>query len=304
MLPNPLAWLCVAEEVRRALDQSLPVVALETTVITHGLPFPENLELAQQMEAEIRAVGAIPATIGVVEGKACVGFTPVQLEHLAKAKGLSKLSSRDIGPAVAQKLSGGTTVAGTLLVAHQVGIRVFATGGIGGVHREAPFDVSADLWQLAQSPLMVVCAGAKAILDIPATLEVLETFGVPVIGYQSDDFPAFYSRSSGCPVSVRVDSPAEVYRVAQAHWEAGMCSGLVVAQPPPESVALPRVVVDEAIKTALRLCRKRGLRGQQVTPFLLQQVSQLTHGASLQANLALLLNNARLAAQIALIFGK
>jgi len=293
-------WLKLSVEVQRALEAGGAVVALETAVVTHGLPYPQNLELAQQMEAEVRACGATPATIGVVAGTAWVGVPPAGLETLAKDKGLDKLSARDVGAAVASGRSGGTTVAGTLLLAQRAGIRLFATGGIGGVHREANFDISADLQQLAVTPLIVVCAGAKAILDLPATLEVLETYGVPVIGYQTDEFPAFYSRSSGLPVSARADSPQQVCQIARAHWQAGMPGGLVAAQPPPESAALPRERVEAAIQSALRRCQEQGVRGQAVTPFLLREVSALTAGDSLQANLALLLNNARLAAQIAL----
>lgn len=293
------SWLKVSEEVEQALQVGRPVVALETTVITHGLPAPENLHLAQGMEAEVRSGGAVPATVGLIEGMAWVGLSQEQLEFLARTPGLFKISARDLGPAVAMKRSGGTTVAGTLRAAHLAGIRVFATGGIGGVHRGATFDISADLWQLAVTPMVVVCAGAKAILDLPATLEVLETCGVPVVGYQTDEFPAFYSRSSGLPVSARVETPTEAARLAEVHWQAGMQSAVLVAQPPPEEAALSREIVESAIRSALQEGQAKGIRGQQVTPFLLQQMNALTGGASLKANLALLLNNARLAAQIA-----
>jgi pseudouridine-5'-phosphate glycosidase len=291
--------IILAEEVRQAVKLGSPVVALESTVITHGLPYPQNLQLAKDMEAEVRQHGALPATVGVVDGQVFVGLDAGQLAALAQGEGLVKVSVRDYGPAMALGLSGGTTVAGTLRAAHLAGLRIFATGGIGGVHRQAPFDVSADLVQLARTPLVVVCAGAKAILDLPATLEVLETYGVPVIGYQTDEFPAFYSRSSGLPVSARVDTPEQVALVAQAHRALGMTSAVLVCVPPPEDDALPAEQVNGAIEQALAEAQEAHIRGQQVTPFLLRRVSELTHGSSLRANLALLRNNARVAAQIA-----
>ncbi len=280
----------------------LPLVALESTVITHGLPFPDNLRLAQDMENEVRASGAVPATIAVLEGKVCAGLNQVQLERIASGVNeadFHKISSRDFATVLAHHQSGGTTVAATLAVAHLVGIKVFATGGIGGVHRQAPFDESADLEQLAHTPLVVVCAGAKAILDLPATLERLETLGVPVIGYQTDDFPAFYSRSSGLKTSGRVEGPEEAAAVARNHWEMGFQSAVLVTVPLPEDLAIPREEFDVAIQKALEEAQEQGVRGQKVTPFLLKRVSELTKGASLRANLALLVNNARVAAMIA-----
>jgi pseudouridine-5'-phosphate glycosidase len=294
-----LFTIILAAEVRRAVENGSPVVALESTVITHGLPYPQNLQLANDMEAEVRQQGAVPATVGVVDGQVYVGLDAGQLAALAQGEGLIKVSVRDYGPAMALGLSGGTTVAGTLLAANLAGLRVFATGGIGGVHRQAPFDVSTDLMQLARTPLVVVCAGAKAILDLPATLEMLETYGVPVIGYQTDEFPAFYSRGSGLPVCARVDTPEQVARVAQAHWALGMTSAVLLCVPPPEEEALPAEQVNGAIEQALAEAQEGHIRGQQVTPFLLRRVSELTHGSSLRANLALLRNNARVAAQIA-----
>ncbi|MCU0486678.1 MAG: pseudouridine-5'-phosphate glycosidase [Anaerolineales bacterium] len=267
--------------------------------ITHGLPYPENLQLARDMESEVRQQNAVPATVGVVDGRIYVGLDESQHEHLATGQGMVKVSVRDFAPAMVGGRSGGTTVAGTLLAANLAGLKVFATGGIGGVHRNAPFDVSTDLIGLSRTPLVVVCAGAKAILDIPATLEVLETYGVPVIGYQTDDFPAFYSRSSGLPVSARVDSPEQVAQIAQAHWGLGLPSAVLVCVPPPEEVALPIEAVAGAIDQALAEAQAAGIHGQAVTPFLLQRVGELTHGNSLRTNLALLRNNARVAAQIA-----
>jgi pseudouridine-5'-phosphate glycosidase len=299
-MPNklPSSFVLLAE-VKEALAAGRPVVALESTVITHGLPFPENLSLAREMEAVVRANQATPATIAVIEGQVRIGLDDRSLENLAQDKNARKISVRDFGPAIAQKASGGTTVAGTLLAASTAGIKVFATGGIGGVHRDAPFDVSTDLSQLANSPVVVVCAGAKAILDLPATLEKLETLAVPVIGYQTDEFPAFYSRVSGLPVSARADTPREVAAIAKAHWELAGGRGLLVAAPPPSEAALPAAEVETHIRQALAEAREQGIIGQAVTPFLLARVSELSGGASLNANLALLLNNARIAAQIA-----
>ena len=293
-------FIIVSQEVSQALDSHKPVVALESTVITHGLPYPDNLHLARRMESEVRTVGAIPAAVAVLDGKVHVGVSDSELERLATDKKLHKVSVRDIAPLIASRQGGGTTVAGTLFVAHAVGIRLFATGGIGGVHRQAPFDISADLVQLSRAPLIVVCAGAKAILDLPATLEVLETFGVPVIGYQTDEFPAFYARSSGLPLSARADTPEQVAAIAIAHWQMGLRSAVLVAQPPPDEVALPAELVDAAVQQALQEAEMQHIRGQPLTPFLLSRVNALTGGQSLQANLALLVNNARLAAKIAL----
>ena len=287
-------------EVENAMLLGEPVVALESTVITHGLPYPENLKLARSMEQEIRQAGAVPATIAIVDGWICLGLEAEKLEFLACTRNLSKISGRDIAPAVALKRSGGTTVAGTLAIARTAGLRVFATGGIGGVHRQAPFDISADLMELSHSPLVVICAGAKAILDLPRTLEMLETLGVPVAGYQTDEFPAFYSLSSGLPVSVRVDSPRQAADLAQAHWGMGFISALLLAQPPPSETALPVETVQAAVDQALEELQRHQIHGQAVTPFLLQRVSELTDGSSLQTNLALLRNNARLAAQVAI----
>jgi pseudouridylate synthase len=289
-------------EVAEALAIKKPVVALESTVITHGLPFPENERLAQRLEAEIRTHGCVPATIAVLDGVICVGLEQDQIDRLSRPGQMLKLSSRDLAPAVAAHKSGGTTVAGTLAVAQIAGIRVFSTGGIGGVHRQAPFDVSADLKQLALSPLVVVCAGAKAILDIPATLEVLETYGVPVIGFMTNDFPAFYSTSSGRPVSARVDSPKEVVDLAQSHWELGLQSAVLIAVPPPADVAMDHEVIESAVQSALDEAKLKNIIGQAVTPFLLSRVSELTGGMSLKANLGLLLNNARIGAEIAKCF--
>jgi len=286
-------------DVAKARQLKAPLVALETTVVTHGLPYPQNVELARDMEAQVRAHGATPATIAVLEGMIQVGLNDTQLDSLTQQDELLKISRRDYATALARKLSGGTTVAGTLIAAAAAGIQVFATGGIGGVHRSPEFDISTDLQELSRTPVIVVCAGAKAILDLAATLEYLETMGVPVVGYKTDEFPAFYSLSSGLPVSVRCDSPDEVADLAKAHWSLGINSALLVVVPPPTEVALPVEEVEISINQALFEAEEQGIRGQEATPFLLGRVSELTGQASLKANLGLLLNNARVAAKIA-----
>ncbi|HEU5011404.1 MAG TPA: pseudouridine-5'-phosphate glycosidase [Roseiflexaceae bacterium] len=291
----------VAPDVRAALDSRQPVVALESTVISHGLPYPHNLELARSMEAEIRAVGATPATIGVVGGVPTIGLSANELEHFAHAEGVLKLSRRDIAYAVAMKRDGATTVAATMALAAAAGIQVFATGGIGGVHRGArdTWDISGDLTELARTAVLVVCAGAKSILDLPATLEYLETAGVPVLGMATDEFPAFYSAASRMPVGSRVESPVEAAAVWQAHLTLGGGSGMLVAVAPPADVALPRDMVEAAIERALARAAEAGVRGQAVTPFLLSAVAEETEGESMQTNIALLRQNARVAAEIA-----
>jgi len=289
----------ILPEVEQGLKLGKPVVALESTVITHGLPYPENVNLANDMELEIREQGCIPATIAIVDGKICIGLDGILIDRLVQGGEVVKISARDIAAAMVNEKSGGTTVAGTLAIAQLAGIKVFATGGIGGVHRGTPFDVSADLGQLGRSQLVVVCAGAKAILDIPATLEVLETNGVPVIGYKTDEFPAFYSLSSGLPVSARADLPDEIAKLAKTHWEMGMASCILVAVPPPIEVALESSEVESAIQMALKEALDSQIHGQAVTPYLLRRVNELTGGTSLKANLGLLRNNARVAAEIA-----
>jgi pseudouridine-5'-phosphate glycosidase len=289
----------LSSEVVQARESNAPLVALESTVITHGLPFPENQDLARDMETEVRREGALPATIALLDGLVQVGLSEEQLERLARETDLRKVSPRDLARLIIKQESGGTTVAGTIFLAEKTGIKVFATGGIGGVHRQAGMDISADLPQLATTPIIVVCAGAKAILDLPATLEYLETSSVPVIGYQTDEFPAFYSRSSGLPVSVRLDTPQEVEKFAQAHWEMEMRSAVLVTVPPPLEVALTNDEIEGAINQALEEASITDIHGQAVTPYLLKRVNELSGGASLRSNLGLLRNNARIAAQIA-----
>ncbi len=288
-----------------------PRVALESTVISHGLPYPHNLRLALRLEEIVREEGAEPATVGVIAGEIIVGLSRPQIEHLATAANVRKVSRRDLPIVVARRLDGATTVATTAWAARRAGISVFATGGIGGVHRIAApeatggtagvlaADISADLPELAETPIVVVCAGAKAILDLPATLEWLETHGVPVIGYQTDEFPAFYNRSSGLPVDVRADTPTEVAALFRAQRALGLPAGLLVAVPVPAAYELPAEQMTTAIGQALREAAGRGIKGKALTPFLLARISELTGEASLRANLALLENNARVAAQIA-----
>jgi pseudouridine-5'-phosphate glycosidase len=287
-------------EVKNALDQGRAVVGLESTVITHGLPSPENIEVAQAIEATVREQGAVPATIAVLRGEITVGLTPEQLIYLGSAKNVRKCSRRDFPIVIARGEDGATTVAGTMMVAHWAGIRIFATGGIGGVHRGQPFDESADLLELGRTPVAVVCAGAKAILDLPLTLEVLETEGVPVIGYQTDEFPAFYSRSSGLPLEMRVETPQEVAAILKTHDQLGLNAGTLIAQPIPVEAEWPVAEAQGVIEEALRDAAAHHITGKAVTPYLLQRVSDLSGERSKTANIALLLNNARLAAQIAL----
>ena len=288
-----------SHEINRAFDLTLPIVALESTVVTHGLPRPQNLSLARDMENTVREEGAVPATVGVLKGKVRIGMSDSDLDELANDPKPRKVSQRDFATAAVKTESGGTTVAGTMFAAQQVGIKVFATGGIGGVHKESAFDISTDLKALASIPMIVVCAGAKAILDLPATMEFLETMAVPVVGYRTDNFPAFYSRESGLKVSVKLDTPDEIVQLAQAHWQMGMRSAILVTNPVPAEDAIPKAEMDNFIAQASQEAIQKGKRGQELTPFLLQRISELTRGRSLNTNISLLLNNARLAAQIA-----
>lgn len=291
-------------EIARALKLGSPIVALESTVITHGLPHPQNLDLARDMEKQVRGVGAIPATVALLDGKIRLGLSDGELVRLSESDAslptgrFAKVSHRDFATAIVKKMDGGTTVAGTMLAAHMAGIKVFATGGIGGVHKESPFDISTDLKALAETPMIVVCAGAKAILDLPATLEYLETMGVPVVGYQTDEFPAFYSRESGLKVSARLDSPKEVAEFAKAHWSLGLRSAVLVTNPVPATESIPKSGMEPVIAKASKEAMEKGIHGQELTPFLLSRINELTEGRSLKANLALLLNNARLAGEI------
>jgi pseudouridylate synthase len=299
MQANLPPFYYLSDEVSNALNRGDPIVVLESTVITHGLPFPDNLMLANDMQQELWKQGVVPAMVAVLEGRIIVGMRDDWLEGLVNSDHLYKLSSRDLARAVVKRQSGGVTVAGTMAIAYQVGIPVFATGGIGGVHRGGTADISADLVQLAKTPMFVVCSGAKAILDLPATLEFLETHSVLVVGYQTEDFPGFYSHTSGLPVDTKADSVKEVVDIAQTHWKLGLKSAILVSVPVPGEVALENVLVEEAIQTAINEASQKGVHGKQVTPFLLERVRQLTGGKSLKANLGLLLNNVKVAGEIA-----
>ncbi len=299
-MQNLSAYLSLSKEVQNALEAQHPVVALESTVIAHGLPYPTNLETARAMEETIRAEGAVPATIGIHDGKIVVGLSGTEIEQLAQAENVLKVSRRDIAVALATGQLGATTVAGTVLCAHLAGIRFFATGGIGGVHRgaESSMDISADLTELSHTPVLVVCAGAKSILDLDLTLEYLETQGVPILGWQTTMFPAFYTRSSGRSLQQRVDAASVVATIARTQWECGL-KGLVIACPIPEEFAMDAGPLEAATEEALLLAREQGIHGSATTPFLLSHVAKVTSGASVKANQALLLNNARLAAHFA-----
>lgn len=294
-------YLTFTQEVQQALEHNLPVVALETTIISHGMPYPQNIEMAKEVEQIIRDNGAVPATIGLMNGKIKIGLNESELEEFATNKSVEKVSRRDFPYILATGKIGATTVAGTMIAAQLAGIKVFATGGIGGVHREGEitWDVSADLTELAQTNVAVVCAGAKSILDIGRTLEYLETQGVPVVGYKCDEFPSFYSRESGYQVDFRLDAPQEVAAVMDAKWKLGLNGGLVIANPVPEADALDYNEIEAVIQRALQEAKENGIAGKKVTPFILDKVKQLTAGKSLQTNIALVKHNAEVAAQIA-----
>lgn len=291
----------IAPEVQAALDAKAPVVALESTIITHGMPWPQNLQTAQAVEAAVRAGGAVPATMAVIEGRLCIGLPPERLEALAQAEGVAKLSRADLAACIATGGTGATTVASTMIAARMAGIEVFATGGIGGVHRgaEESFDISADLSELAQTPVTVVAAGAKAILDLPKTLEVLETGGVPVIAFGQDDFPAFWSRSSGLAAPLRMDDAAAIARAHRIRAALALPGGQLVANPVPAGDEIPREEIAPIVERALTEAEAQGIAGKAVTPYLLGRIFELTEGRSLATNIALVLNNARLAAGIA-----
>ncbi len=291
-------YLNFSPEVKAALDENRPVVALESTLITHGLPYPANLETAQAMEAAIRDAGATPATIAILKGKITVGLTNDQLEMLATAQNVRKCSRRDLPIAVGLGEDGATTVAGTMIIAHKAGIAVFATGGIGGVHRGQPFDVSADLIELGRTPVAVVCSGAKAILDLPLTLEVLETHGVPIIGLGIDTLPAFYTRSSGLPIDACVETPEQIASIIKAAQMLHAQHGILITVPVPVEDEL-QGDAESAIVQATQEAHDQGIHGKAITPFVLGRVAELTEGRSRTANTALLVNNARTAAHIA-----
>jgi len=294
-----LSLLNIAPDVANAMRAQRPVVALESTVIAHGLPRPQNLQTANRLQEVVRETGATPATIAIIDGKLSVGLNDDQINVLANNSDIRKISTRDISIAAAQGLNGATTVASTTWIAHRAGIKVFATGGIGGVHRGALPDISADLPELARTPIIVVCSGAKIVLDLPATREWLETHAVTVVGYQCDELPAFYSRKSGLPIDARVDSPEDVARIYRAHRDLGLESALLVVVPVPAAFEVPAEELQIVLTTALEDAEWKGIAGPALTPFLLSQMAERSGGSTLRANVALLENNARVAAEIA-----
>lgn len=294
-------YLDRSPEVLAAMESGQPVVALESTIIAHGMPYPKNVETALAVNDVIRKNGAVPATIGIINGRMKVGLTAEEIEYLAKAKNVLKVSRRDIPYALSYKMDGATTVAGTMIIAHMAGIRVFVTGGIGGVHRGAgeSFDISADLEELKITDVAVVCAGVKSILDIGATLEYLETAGVPVITAGSDEFPAFYSRRSGFKSDCRIDSPKEIADLIALKYSLGLRGGVLIACPIPQKDEIPFEKMETVIEEALEECREKNITGKRITPFLLDDIKALTEGSSLEANIRLVLNNAGFGAKIA-----
>ncbi|KLO24450.1 pseudouridine-5'-phosphate glycosidase [Marinitoga sp. 1197] len=295
-------YLVISDEVRKALKEQKPIVALESTIISHGMPYPQNVETALNVERIVRENGAVPATIAVINGKLKAGLTDDEIEYLGKkGQEVMKVSRRDIPYVVAKKMDGATTVAGTMIIASMTGIKVFATGGIGGVHRNAQdtFDISADLQELANTDVAVVCAGAKSILDLGLTLEYLETFGVPVIGYKTEELPAFYTRKSGYKVNFKLDTPEEIAEFLNVKWELDLKGGAVIANPIPEKYQMDYEIITKAIDDAIKEAEKLGIKGKETTPFLLSKVKEITGGKSLESNIQLVYNNAKLAAQIA-----
>ena len=294
-------YLEINPNVKEALSSGHPVVALESTIISHGMPYPQNVDTALRVEKLVRDNGAIPATIAVLGGKLKVGLTPDEIEYLGKARNVIKTSRRDLPFIVSRRLDGATTVASTMIIAAMAGIRVFATGGIGGVHRGAPqtFDISADLQELAKTNVAVVCAGAKSIHDIGLTLEYLEPQGVPVIGYRTEEMPAFYTIKSGFKVDYRLDTPEEIASAINCKWGLGLNGGVIVANPIPDEYSMDYDTITATINSAVQEADRRGIKGKEITPFLLSKIKELTHGESLNSNIQLVYNNAKLAAQIA-----
>ncbi len=294
-------FIDVKPEVAKALEEGTPVVALESTIIAHGMPYPRNVETAIAVEDVIRAEGVMPATIAIINGRIKIGLTKEEIEYLGTADNVLKVSRRDFPLVIAKKMNGATTVAGTMIAAHMAGIKLFVTGGIGGVHRGAgeSFDISADLEELKTTEVAVVCAGVKSILDIGATLEYLETSGVPVITYGIEEFPAFYSRKSGFKSECRLDDPKDIADLINAKAALGLRGGMLIACPIPQEDEIPYEKMDVVIKEALKECEEQGVKGKRITPFLLSKVKDLTEGSSLEANIKLVLNNARIGAKIA-----
>lgn len=291
----------INSEVKKALKENRPVVALESTIISHGMPYPKNVETALKVEQTIRDHGAVPATIGIIDGEPIIGMTPDEIEQFGKRKGVLKVSRRDLPVVYAKKLWGATTVATTMILANQAGIEVFVTGGIGGVHRGATetMDISADLQELAKTNVTVVCAGAKAILDLPLTLEYLETMGVPVLGFKTEELPAFYNSHSGLKVDYKVESAEEMAKIIKAKRDNGLVGGILLTNPIPEQYEMPKDIIDKAIETALASMEKEGIKGKECTPYLLKTITELTGGNSLESNIKLVLNNAAVGSEVA-----
>ncbi|HBY56678.1 MAG TPA: pseudouridine-5-phosphate glycosidase [Candidatus Atribacteria bacterium] len=294
-------FLDFKDDVREALENNRPVVALESTIIAHGMPYPENLKVAREVENIIRGYGVVPATIAVMGGKIKIGLSEEEFELLATSGEVIKASRRDLSIVLAKKLTAATTVAATMVAAHLAGIEVFVTGGIGGAHRgaEKTFDVSADLQELARTPVVVVCAGAKSILDLSLTLEYLETMGVPIIGFRTDEFPAFYCRESGLKVDYTVEDEIEAARIIKTKWDLGLKSAIVIANPIPEEYALSRTYVNRIVNRTILEAAKKGIKGKKLTPYLLSRINELSEGKCLAANIELVKNNARVGAKIA-----
>lgn len=299
-------YLVLSEEVKAGIEKGLPIIALESTIISHGMPYPQNVEMARDVENIIREGGAVPATIAIVEGKIKIGLSDEELEMFGSAKDVAKVSRRDLAQIVASKRLGATTVASTMIAAEMAGIKFFVTGGLGGVHRgwETTLDISADLEELAQTSVAVICAGAKSILDLPATLEYLETKGVPVVGYQAENFPAFFTRDSGLKLALSSDNLEDIASMLQTKWDLGLKGGAVVANPIPKEHALAPGYIDAIIEQAVKEAEKAGISGKDITPFLLANIVEKTDGKSLEANIHLVKNNARVGAQLAVAFSK
>lgn len=299
-------YLSITPEIKEAIEKGLPIVALESTILSHGMPYPENVEFAHKVEEVVRGQGAIPATTAIIGGKLKVGLNSEELEIMCKAENVGKVSRRDVAVYLATGKTGATTVATTMLIASLAGIKVFATGGIGGVHRGAQetMDISADLQELAHTAVAVVCAGCKSILDIGLTLEYLETMGVPVLGYKSEDFPAFYCRKSGFGVDYKLSDANEAARIMKTKWDLGLDGGLLIANPIPEEYALDFDEMEKVIQTALDMAKKDGIRGKATTPYLLAHIKDLTKGVAFASNVQLALNNAKVASQISVELSK
>lgn len=294
-------YLDISDEVKKALDDNKPIVALESTIISHGMPYPQNVETALKVEEIIRENGAVPATIGIIGGRLKAGLTAEEIDYMGRAGNIAKVSRRDIPYLVAHKRDGATTVASTMIIAAMAGIKVFATGGVGGVHRgaEKTMDISADLEELAMTEVAVVCAGAKSILDLGLTLEYLETKGVPVLGYKTEELPAFYTRKSGFKVDYKVETPEEIASILRTKWELGLMGGALIANPIPEEYSMDADLITRVIEDAVKEAEALGIKGKDTTPFLLAKIKEITGGESLESNIQLVYNNALLAAQIA-----